>query len=55
MAALDPKLEAERQKALEYINSAPTPEERNRRKREMYVTIYSNPQKFSDWLKEKGK
>jgi hypothetical protein len=38
-----------------YINAAPTPEERSKRKQQMYVHIYSSSQPLSTWLKDQKK
>ena len=35
-----------------YINAAPTPQERARRKQQMYVHIYSSSEPLSAWLKK---
>lgn len=45
------EMQKELDDAIEYINSAPTFYERQKRKQEMYVILYSNPTSLSDWLK----
>lgn len=42
------ELEQERIDAVSYINSAPNPEERNRRKQEVYYVLYSPQQSLAD-------
>lgn len=38
---------------IEYINSATTPEERQRRKQEMYMILYSNQMTLKEYLESK--
>lgn len=39
---------------LAYINAAPTPEERRKRKTQMYCYIYNNPRPLHKLMNDKG-